>query len=176
MNEDLKHIKAGLEKVEAGKNHRKQLAAEQGELQVKIQRLTADVAAGKAKSVADLTIAKARLESALPADLSRSQAESAAVIADLRSTLAGLGPQVARVYGAKREEIQASVEKFLGEHLDAGHEFDELARKITNESRSVRSLESLSTIFHSTATIHSMGEQSVINRCSHALRDLADVI
>jgi hypothetical protein len=180
MSEILSRIKSGLEKVQDLKKRRSNLESEQGDLQTKIEKLTGEVAGGNAQAVASLTIAKARLESALPAELARCDAEMEVTIGEIRTSLVAVGPAVARAYGAEERRVTGLVTEFLEQHIqpaEFSHYIGETAREIASRSKSVRKLDGLRSMFNS-ITFQQSGATAaqVVFRAQSAIENLANVI
>lgn len=178
MNENLQAIKAGLEKVESIKNRRGQLETERADLIAKVETLTAAAAAGDAKAAINLTVAKARLESALPADLNRCEVEFNVEIAGLRSQIETLRIPIAHAYNAEYNRMMGVVQKFMEQYLshEEAHFVDETSRQIVLKSKTVKELDSLLSIYSSPRLLHEGSPQNVIYRAENALKTLSDVI
>jgi hypothetical protein len=179
MNQKILAVKTALEKVDAIAARRGELEAEQKALQPKIQKLTARVANGDAKSVNDLAIATARSAFGVPNDLKSVEAEFDAAIHELRQTLIPLGPMVARAYGAERKRVEAIVTEFLQTHMsdpDHGHEVEQLTARIVDNSNTIRPLDYLNTRFSAThINQQRLAADSVIGRARDAVKSLSNI-
>jgi seryl-tRNA synthetase len=175
MNPQLKNVQTAFDKVKEISERRKKLEAEQQELQAKIATLTAAVASGDTRSVNALAVAKARSESALPAELSAVQRDYDRAICALRDTLPPLSPMVAKAYGKERERMAAVAGEFLSGYLEDAYLVEVLTRQITENSKTVRALDFLNTRFSSGHITQPVGAAAVISRANNALAGLANV-
>ena len=162
MNPQLKNVQTAFDKVKEISERRKKLEAEQQELQAKIATLTA-------------AVAKARSESALPAELSAVQRDYDRAICALRDTLPPLSPMVAKAYGKERERMAAVAGEFLSGYLEDAYLVEVLTRQITENSKTVRALDFLNTRFSSGHITQPVGAAAVISRANNALAGLANV-
>ena len=174
MKETLAQIKAKLAKLESLDSQIKGLDTEKTELQAKVQTLTAQAAGGDAQAATSLTMAKARLD-VLPNDVARNRAEYAAVVRELRNLLPAAVTGVAQAYGQEFSQVSAQVGEFLSSVMDEQHLVEEFTRQITNNSRTVKQLDGLRTVFQSPITLKSAPDNAIVFRAKSVVQHLANV-
>ena len=175
MNPQIQKVQTALAKVENITERRRALETEQCELKAKIQTLTAAVASGDGKSVNDLTIARARSESALPAELSGLHQEYDGAIRALRDTLPPLSLMVAKAFGRERDRMVAIAEQFLKTHLEDSYLIETLTNQIVENSKTFRTLDFLNARFASGNINQPVSADAVISRAKGALAYLQNV-
>lgn len=178
MNENLQAIKAGLDKVEAIQKRREQFEAERTELTAKIETLTTSAAAGSAQAATSLTISKARLESALPADLKRCESEFDAEVNGLRTQIETLRYPIGQANSAEYNRMTGVVRKFLEQYLSGKHAhfIEDTTRQIVLKCKTVVELESLVSIYGNPQLIHAGKPENIIWRAKQAIEALSNVI
>jgi hypothetical protein len=175
MNPQIQKVQTALDNVKAIAARQRILETEQRELRTKIQSLTTAVASGDEKSVNALTIAKARSDSSLPAELSAEQRKYDVAIRALRDTLPSLSSMVATAYGKERDRVAAIAGEFLNAHLEDSYLVETLTRQITDNSKTVRPLDFLTIRFGAGHINQPVGADAVISRAEGALACLANV-
>lgn len=174
MKELLKSIQTGLTKVEATQDRRLALEDERRELTGKIEKLSAAVAAGDGKLVAQLSIARERLAQ-LPADFKALEGEREATLSKLEDDVAELYPTLGRAYSREHRRVVEEVTEFLQKFDCNAHMIGEVARQVANEASTVIKFDRMRSVFSGLRISgQRVPEDLTMGRARFAIQELAE--